>query len=422
MGDYRQCRAYMDDVPVVINEPNMPHNLDVVPNIQFYHRSGWTEVLNMIRNWAERDSRQTAYVEDYYNHIEMPHTNSTWDKALVMYVDVMNHIGYDNKFSSDATDSITRGGGSRMHTLKALYDYAGIPNYYALVRRVTAPRNIENLPSLRDDGHDLYLIVETEKGPAYIETDVANFKPFDYLKPSLQNSLVIPIEPGISQFTSRTDSVEDMLYHYDCDFEIQADGSAKAKLVEGGTNAVDLRIYLGKLKKDKEKLLQFVETLLTSRYGQVKVTKLKPKNVSKLIASTQLESHFDIAVLANVSGNELHIMRPYKADLVSSYAPLSPNERKYPVAIHEGTMSAPTMIYHAPKGYRWDKAMLKDASIKSRFGKYTRKVKIDDETLEIREQIELGPQYIELKDYAEFRDFCASVDEVQRVELRARKK
>ena len=106
---------------------------------------------------------------------------------------------------------------------------------------------------------------------------------------------------------------------------------------------------------------------------------------------------------------------------MEKYAPLSVSERKYPVAISGNRLNDRTLTFHAPSGYAWQSATLRDISLDSKFGRYRRSVQIDGETIILHENIELLPQYVELEDYAGFRDFCLAIDDAQRIELRAQK-
>ena len=84
-------------------------------------------------------------------------------------------------------------------------------------------------------------------------------------------------------------------------------------------------------------------------------------------------------------------------------------------------MSDRKLTFQAPAGYQWNTATLSDIDIETRFGKFSRKLHFEGDTLQVREQVEILPQYIELSDYAEFREFCLSIDEAQRTVISAHK-
>ncbi len=419
IDNYTRCRYYVDNAQVIIDEPNtIP--IDIIPNIQFYHRTGWKDRK---LSFYERDtinSRMTPYIEQYYNNIDIPKDASTWEKARVIYEDVIKNINYDGKFSSDATSAITRASGSRMYAVKALYDKAGIRNYFAYVHRATAPRNIKNLPTHADDGYNFYLIAETEKGPAYVHTDITDVKPFDELSAEMQNAEVIPMIPGMDSFTSRTENIEDQLFDITFDYSIHPDGSALCKQTHTNKKYSEgLRYFLNRYKNDTEMLHQLMQKDISSEYGRVNITNIDYKNLDDKYSPIQLSVEFDIASFATTQNNELLITKLYSFNLINQYANISANERKYAVVIDEGYLLNRTLSFHMPAGYQWKTQTLKNAAIDSHFGKYQCEFQISGETLVLKEQLQLPPQYIELKDYSDFRDFCLAVDEAQRIELRA---
>ena len=420
IDDYARCRYYVDNAQVIIGEPNAIVPIDIIPNIQFYHRTGWKEKK---QSFFERDtinSRMTPYIEQYYNNIKIPKDASTWEKARVIYEDVVKNIDYDKKFSSDATNTITRGSGSRMYAVKALYDKAGIRNYFAYVHRATAPRNINNLPSHADDGYTFYLIAETEKGPAYIFTDITDTKPFDELSPDVQNAEVIPMVPGMDSFTSRTDSIDHLLTNITIDCSIHPDSSASCKQTQTDNNNSDiLRGFLNRFKNDTVMLHQIMQKSIASEYGRVNIKNINYKDLDDKYSPIQLDIEFDIASFATTQDNEFLITKQYSFNLVNAYASVSANERKYPVVIEDGYLFSRTLTFHMPSGYQWQSRTLQNASVNTRFGNYSRDIRISGETLEIKEKIQILPQYIELSDYRDFRDFCLAIDNAQRIELHA---
>ena len=427
VGDYTRCDAYVEDIPVVLTEPRAPSGFDIIPNIEVYHRYNWDVIQNGIYETVVRQTRQTPYIDRFYSQLDIPKTDSTWEIAKSIYDAVIKAIDESESVSSSdmesATATITRGTGSRVVTLKALYDKAGLNSYFGLVRSVLAPENIEKLPSYYNNGYSTMLIVDTEKGPAYVQPS-EDFVPFDYLTPDTQNTEVIPLQPGISTFSTRRDKIEDMRGTIDITYQIAPDGSASAKGVETmkGTRALVMRNFLNTVKNDSTRMHQILQNSLANSYGRISLTRLENEHLEDIYQPLTLNYDFDIASFATVSDDELEILsKIYAYNLVKQFAPIAANERKYPVLIENEVLSNRKLTFHAPDDYKWQSATLQDFSIDSRFGKFSREIHIDGTTLEVNEHIALLPQRVDLKDYAEFREFCLAVDEAQRTVMSAKK-
>ena len=107
--------------------------------------------------------------------------------------------------------------------------------------------------------------------------------------------------------------------------------------------------------------------------------------------------------------------------LVDQFAKLPASTRKYPVIIGGDVLSSRTLSLKAPEGYTWNAQTLHDVDIDTPFGKFSRKLTLDGDKLQLRESIELLSQRIETAQYADFRNFCLAVDEVQRTMIRAQR-
>ena len=427
VGGYTRCSAYVDDIPVLITEPNSASALDIIPNITVYNRYGWEVVQSGLYESAVRQTRQTPYIDHFYDQIKLPDTNSTWEKARAIYEYVIDRIDENQSGNSGneetATKTVTRGTGSRAITLKALYDKAGFKSYFGYVRSVLAPKKIDKLPSYSSLGYTPMLIVETEKGPAYVQP-TEDFFPFDYLSSDSQNMEVIPLQPDLPRFTSRRDNIDDMRGTIDITYQIADDGSAKAVGIETmkGTRSLVMRNFLNVVKNDKTRMHQILQNSLANSYGRISLTRLEHENLDDKYKALVLNYDFDIASFAAISDDELKIQtRIYAYNLAKQFASIAVNERRSPLLVETEVLSDRKLTFHAPAGYQWNSATLNDITIESKFGKFSRQMQNDGRTLQVREQIEMLPQYIELSDYAEFREFCLAVDEAQRTVISAKK-
>ena len=423
-GDYIRCTTVRENIPVFIPEPQNSSPNELIPNIQIYYNYDWNTVISSLAETISRQTRMTPYIQKYYEKLGVPESNSTWEHARAIYDSVIDSIheseSVRNTDEDSATNTVTRGIGSRMVTLKALYDLAGFESYFALVRSVTAMKGSETLPAQYDNSYATMLIVETEKGPAYVQPS-EDYVPFDYLGNDFQNQTVIPLN-GREQYLSRTNDKEAMRALINISYDISADGTAKAKSEEiiQGTRALVMRNFLTMFKHDPDKAELVVENNLANSYGRVALTRLENQNLDDKNQPLILQYDFDIPNFADESDNSLNIIsKIFAYNLVAQLAQLAPEQRKYPLIVTNDILSARTLTFHAPENFTWDLSTIRDVSIDTQFGKYSRQSHLDGKDLKIAEKIELLPQRVETEDYAAFRNFCLSVDEAQKIIISA---
>lgn len=424
-GDVTRCVAYRENIPFFVSEPNAPSDYDIIPNIQVSHDWGWDAIKRTLSETISRQTRQTSYIRRFYEQIPQTQSDSVREKARTIYDYVLTNVEESQEtHASDAesaTRTVTRGVGSRLLLIKSLYDMAGIPNYFALVRSVAAPMDSEKHPVLYDDAYATYLIADTENGPAYIDPS-ENFIPFDYLPAYLQGQQVIPIPQDRDTFVSRRDVAEQMRPEIRIEYDIHADGTASAQSVEvmRGARGVNMRAFLTSLKGDDMRTRLVIQNSLARNYGRVELTKLDHKNLDDNNQNLTLFYDFDIADFGRVEDGHIEINSGiYAYKLVDQFAKLPADKRKYPLIIINDTISERNLTFRAPQGYSWDEATLQNIEIHSSFGSFTRQISFHGETLQMKETVSVLPQRVEVSDYQAFRDFCLRVDEAQRTQLRA---
>ena len=427
-GESTTCTFLRKNSPAFVTEPNAPTEFDLIPNIQLYYAWGWPEIKRALRESIARQTRQTPYIQAYVDQIKFDNDeSSSWKKAQIAYDFVLNSIREsDATHTSDsdsATQTITRGSGSRLITLKAIYDALGLTNYFAFIRAVGAPQQSANLPAQYESFYGTLLVVETEKGPAYVDGS-EDFIPFDYLPTSFQGQSVIPIDDKIEPFTSRRDDIASMQPTIEIAYEIDESGAATAKASETmrGGRGLSMRGFLTSLKGDDTRTHLIIENSLARNYGRIHLTNLAIDALDDHNAPLTLHYDFDIASFAATDGNMLDInSNIFAYKLVDQFAKLPASTRKYPVIIGGDVLSSRTLSLKAPKGYTWNAQTLHDVDIDTPFGKFSRKLTLDGDKLQLRESIELLSQRIETAQYADFRNFCLAVDEAQRTMIRAQR-
>ena len=427
VGEFMRCTAKRENIPVFIPEPRAASPIDLIPNIQVYYHYDWDYIRQGLHESITRQTRITPYVQRFYDKLAVPEGDSVWEHARSIYDQVIESIDESETMRTNddetATNSITRGTGSRFITLKSLYDIAGIPNYFALVHSILAPENSEQLPSMYENAYVTLLVVETEKGPAYLQP-TEDYIPFDYLSADLQGQTVIPVDPAYERFISRQENPELQRATIAIQYEISEDGTAKAKSTEvmRGSRALVMRNFLNTVKNDNDKAQQVVQNSLANNYGRIELTRLEHEQLDDKNKPLTLHYDFDIASFAAASDGKLDIIsRIFAYNLVNQFAQLPPSQRKYPVLIDSDMLSERTLTFHAPAGYTWDTTTLQDISLETKFGKFSRHTQLNAETLEVKESIQIRPQRIQLDQYAEFREFCLAVDEAQRTVISAKK-
>ena len=423
IGQNSRCTAEVRNGAVYSNEPRQVSAMDILPNIIVSHNNSWEFMRSDLHEQIIRHTKATPYVKKYYAQIPLSEATSNDEKARLIYRHVIESIKDNDEGIVSATDTVTRGVGNRLILLKSLYDIAGIRNSIGLVKSVLSPEHIMEMPHYYTNGFEVVLLVETEKGVSYISpTD--EFIPFDYLPIAFSQNTVIPVDPSHEIFTSRSVDVESVRSHLDVDVELHEDGSATAVSEEQmlGERGIVFRNFLNTVKNDDTKARMIIENSLASSYGRVNLLDYHYDDLKNTEIPLTFNYQFEIASFSTRTGSMLEIpSRIYAYRLVDSYASLSATERKNPLIIDGTKISHKKLRFHLPEGYHWNMDTLHDAKIETRFGGYMRKVSKKDGVLELEEEITLLPQVIQTKDYAEFREFCLIVDEIQRVVIQGGK-
>lgn len=427
VNDYIRCTAKRHDIPVYLPEPRSVTMLDLIPNLQITHLYDWNFVRKGLNETITRKTRVTKYIEEFYSSIksDVDNTDSVREKARIIYDFVLDHIDESDSSVSakteTATSTVTRGVGSRILVLHALYKLAGIPSYFALINSSRSPSNSLKQPSIYDNSHATILVVDTESGPAYLQPD-EDFMPFDYLLPEFQNQQAIPVDASRDIYTTRASAPDSMKSLINIEYHINNDGSASAVSQEivKATRSIIMRNFLFTLKNDKDRTEQIIQNNLANSYGRINLTNLSYEHLEKRNEPLILNYSFDIASFADISDSQLNIIsRIFAYNLVNQLAPLPASERHYSEFVDNDMQSNRKLIFNAPAGFAWQTNTLNDVDINTKFGSYSRHIHLDGNILVLEESISIKPQSIPLNEYAEFRKFCLSVDEAQRIVISA---
>ena len=428
-GEFIRCTAKREDITVYLPEPHSVSHMDVIPNLQITHLYDWDFVRKALNETITRKTRHTQYIEDFYSGIEaeVNKTDSVREKARLIYDYVLDHIDEsESTMSTDAetaTSSVTRNVGSRVLVLYALYKYAGIPSYFALINSARSPINSPIQPTIYDNSHATILVVDTESGPAYIQPD-EDFMPFDYLLPEFQNQQAIPIDMNRDIFTTRISAPDSMQSLINIEYHINEDGSASANSQEivKATRSVIMRNFLFTLKNDKDRTEQIIQNNLANSYGRINLTGLSYDKLEERNQPLVINYAFDIASFAETSDSTLNIIsRIFAYNLVNQLAPLPASVRHYAEYVDTDMQSRRKLIFNASDGFTWKTDTLNDVDINTKFGRYTRQTHLDGNVLVLEESISVKPQRVPLNEYGAFREFCLSVDEAQRIVISAAK-
>ena len=421
-SEYMRCTAFIKNGAVYTKEPQQNSVMDVIPNILVTHNSSWDSIRRDLYESLTKVTVPTPYIKDYFHNLNLPETDSVYDKAKAIYMYVMDNIEESDSGTIDsASNTVTRGVGSRLSLLKALYDEAGISSTLVLIKSVLAPKHISEMPHLYTAGYEVGLMAETEKGPAYMFPS-DDFVPFDYLPLAFSQNEVIPADTRKDVFTSRKVDAESVRGNIDITITINEDGSAYSEANENmkGHRAIEFRNFLNVVKNDSERANMIIENSLASSYGRVSLKDFKYDNFKETDNPLHLNYKFDIASMATPADDMLEVKsKMFAYRLVQSYASLSPDERKNAVVVDGTKLGLRKLKLKLPDGYHWNMDTLKDARLETRFGKYHRTVHEANGVLELEEGIIVLPQIVEKKDYAAFREFCLSVDDLQRMFLQA---
>ena len=327
----------------------------------------------------------------------------------------------DNYLASSATYTVMRGSGSRMPLLKALFDAADIPSEIALIRHIAAIRDL-SIPTENYGDYFLpALVVETETGPAYIQT-FEDIIPFDYLPPEVQGLDMIPLDADQPITQTRRDAFDDLAVSVNVQYDVLPDGDARATSTEvtQSNRGLRMRYILSQAEGDDEMIHRIIENSLARSYGRIRLNEFKYEDLKSFTKPLTIKYQFDIGNMATVNEDSMLVHASFLAyQLTSRYAALG--QRRTPLVISDPTTAKRDLTFQLPEGYVFEKPETEHLVLNEPFGRFERHYTWEGRTLRIHEVIDIRPIIIQPEDYDAFRKFCVKVDGVQNTNFAAKR-
>lgn len=416
-GDYIQCRSLALNTPPYVVEVSSAAITDVIPNIQYSQGYDWPYVLDILHNRISAQVRVSPTVERYLEQIKLDPNANTRTRAMAIYEHVLKDIGEADQshFESTASQSINSYSGSRMATLKALYDAAGIPSYVALIEHISTPKHNPQPNRELLNYYVPILVVDDVNGPAYLQIH-ESFYPYDYLDPGFQGRQLVPVDSSRAPLTSRIESFEERVSKIETEFLIAADGSAAAKGNEilQSSRALTMRAVGNRTENDEESLYRIIEGSISRSFGRVNLENFKIENLDQKQSPLKVKYDYEISKIASTQDQNLSLdVKAISYLMTNRYAPQA--QRKTPLVLESDLVVERTVRFILPDTFAWSQDIMRaPIELKTPFGLYKRTTTMDAKTLEIVEIIDMQPQRIEAPQYQDFRSFCQSIDEAQR--------
>ena len=421
--DRTRCVTSIENISPYITEPNSLQLDDLIPNIQYYSNYSWDKARLRLANTMYSKMTATPYVQDYLASLHVP-SGTIRDRALFIYEHVMSDIkedDSDNYFATSATHTVMRKSGSRMPLLKALYDLADIPSSIALLRHIASIRDLSIPTENFMDNYVPALVVETESGPAYVQT-LEDVIPFDYLPPEVQGQDVVMLDEDRATITSRRDPFEALAGTIDIQYQVSLDGNANITSTETllSDRALTMRYILSRVQDDREQINRIIENSLSRNYGRIKLHDFQYENLKSYTSPLKIHYTFDAANFATSEDHSLRIHTSFLTyRLAARYAPLG--QRNTPLVISDANVTKRILTFSVPEGYTFEKPETEHLILNESFGRFERHYTWSGHTLTIEEITDIRPMIVSPENYDQFRAFCLKVDSIQNGDFIAHK-
>ncbi len=295
----------------------------------------------------------------------------------------------------------------------AMLEEAGIEAKIALVRVRDYGRVNMDLPSLHIFNHAIvYVPLEKEKGIWLDGT--AQFYALEELPSGDQGTVAYHIRDGQGEFKEiPIFSAQDNLQKYVNEIELREDGAAKVKreVFLKGQRSAGVRLDYLVAAKRKEKLEEFWNT----RYAGTRVGEYQFSNLEDLDIPVEFEYWLYIPQLAKKTDDFLSF-KPLliEMNLTEDYAPHA--VRKHVLKIGYPWRREWEVEYRIPDGFMVDRVP-QDHQTTADFGSFSIEYEVEEKIIKCQIKLELSVTEVATSDYAQFREFCQSVDEKTEKEI-----
>ena len=361
------------------------------------------QIAMALRATNSREQVASAY---QYVMARVEETNESWRNGTI----------------TSATESLQEGQGNRAAALISVLSALGFDAELTLAAERGSQSPEEGCPALRCYTHELVrVMVPDSETPIFLDTQMQGIAA-GALSPEIEG------QPGIS--ISRVPSAESTIAQLPRTADQRSRATAALDLDESGAIHGTLRIRFGSLRgaQMRENLRQ-----LSGKERQAYLEEIagrilpNARNISGMVLHErdpenplELEMKIGTSTPSQWSGSNLDLGQIIPAlGLGRLYATLP--QRQQDLLLDTPLIEDSEFVVHLPSGMEGGH-LPKSVNLKSRFGEYSTRFKIEDRTLKISRSFRIPAQQIAPADYPSFSRFALQIDSAERELVQLRRK
>lgn len=395
-----------DETPPYVVEPNGPPPETFVPRMAFTSIPSWDALHNWYRDLlSDRTTADETIVEKTVELTAHASTAEERIRALAYFVAqecryVAIQLGQGAFQPHTASEVLRNRYGDckdKVTLLLAMLRVLGVDAYPALLQPAPEPDVDREFPSLAQFSH-MILAVPNADG-SYTWFDPSNpFVPFGELSPRNEGRTAFLItSAGPVWVTTPSSSLEENLYEWEVELELQSNGGIKGRerLTATGTHATDIRATYQNLSE--RAVREMLTKSLLSTYPGADLEEYSFSSLFDLETPVTLDVAFSAGSFGWESGRFRFI--PVPDAQLDSYITLSVAEnRQQPLELNVPNRLRQRLVVHVPKEYRIVEVP-RPLVMETPFASFRREFRAEGQQVEYLLSLDIRARHVEAKEY-----------------------
>lgn len=416
--------------PQPVQEPNGPPSTEVLPSVLVIHNYTWADLYRTYRDKLMVNMRADAHLRRAVAQA-IQGKKSQDAQARALFRLVLDEISDDGTgpFAQPAAQTLHAGSGDRLMVLKVMLDEAGIKNELVLARSWTQDQIQSPVPEVDNWGWVL-LRAWTDQREVWLDPSL-NHAIYGFIPLAVQGNQGVrlgEIDPAQLQ-GQRPQALFVDIPRLPIDADLREVSLVLALDERGNLSGQGQESYTGSgatlLRRivdsytDAEELKQALAQSMGSTFPGLEVQSLDFEHREDTSQPLVMKYRFSAPGFARVQEGALLVERGFfVSDLATSYAALP--ERRLPLLVADPLRLKMKVRLAFPKGWRVVQGV-KGAELETPFGLWLRREQDSGQSHELvwSQALTLPIQRVAPGDYEAFRRFAQSVDQDEKLRLKA---
>jgi tetratricopeptide repeat protein len=425
-GPFDVVRVERSGVPAQVPEPEAPAPQEFTPFVHVGAGGGQRAVHLAVADVVVERSAATLEVRALAEEIRAAAgpgasperlARAAWDEVRARVV------GSGGGLGEEASQVLSRGRGSRLTLLKALYDALGVPARVAVARPPLSDQTAGRFAGPGAWSHPL-LRLDLPDGPRWLDPALRQ-QPFGAIgERALDAEALLLPAPGEPPEVARTPAANARPDQRELEVEVAlaADGSAEVRGVDRYQGALGAAAKAAFERLDETARRQAVEQLLARAFRGLQLLELAVEGERDPEAPLAIRWRGTVASLAREAGGALVVEAPLmQARLGARHVQLA--ARRTPLLVESAERAELRLVVRPPPGVEARPGLADQPGpvawpgaperLETPFGTFSRRERAEGGALVREERLELHRGRVAPEDYPAFGAFCGAVDAIQ---------